>query len=32
MTIKFERRWKDIKITVILPWFRRDRKVPKKAS
>ena len=30
MTIKFERRWKTIKITVILPWFRGKRKVPAK--
>ena len=31
MTIKFERRWKTIKITAILPWFRGKRKAPKKA-
>ena len=32
MKITFERRWKDIKITIILPWFRGKRKAPKKAE
>jgi len=30
MKITIERRWKDIKITIILPWFRGKRKAPAK--
>ena len=29
--MEVERRWKDIRITITLPWFRGKRKAPKKA-
>ena len=30
MKFTFKRRWKTIKITIILPWFRGKRKAPAK--
>jgi len=32
MKITFERRWKDIRITVVIPWFRGKRKAPAKRT
>jgi len=30
MKITIQRRWKDIRITITLPWFRGKRKAPAK--